>query len=56
MADPEELFAEYLAAQEAGEAVDFEALCAAHPEVADELRELKDLEARFASVISGGAL
>lgn len=56
MADPEELFAEYLAAQEAGEAVDFEALCASHPEVADELRELKDLEARFASVISGGEL
>ncbi|MHC4839284.1 MAG: serine/threonine-protein kinase, partial [Planctomycetota bacterium] len=56
MADPEELFAEYLAAQEAGEAVDFEALCAAHPEAADELRELKDLEARFASVISGGDL
>ena len=56
MADPEELFAEYLAAQEAGEAPDFEALCAAHPEVADELRELKDLEARFASVISGSDL
>lgn len=56
MADPEELFAEYLAAQEAGEAPDFEALCAAHPEAADELRELKDLEARFASVISGGDL
>lgn len=56
MADPEELFAGYLAALEAGEAVDFEALCAANPEAAEELRELKDLEERFASVISSGGL
>lgn len=56
MADPEELFAEYLAAVEAGEPADFEGLCAEHPESAAELRELKSLEERFASVISGGAL
>ncbi len=56
MADAEELFAEYLAALEDGGGVDFEELCARHPEVAGELRQLKDLEERFASVISGGAL
>ncbi|MCP3916047.1 MAG: SUMF1/EgtB/PvdO family nonheme iron enzyme [bacterium] len=38
---PEDIFADYIVCHTAGEPADFEEVCASHPDVADELRELQ---------------
>ena len=50
--DAESLFLDYLERQKRGEAVDWEELCAQHPQLADQLREQKRLWDSYGSLVS----